>query len=509
MGVVEYFEGKNVFMTGGSGFVGKVLIEKLLRSCPRIGTVYVLLRPKKGKSMESRLETIKAMPLFDKLREENPASFDKIVPIAGDIEELNLGISEADRRLLIENVHIIYHTAASVRFDDFLKKAIIINVRGTREIAKIALELKNISLFVHVSTTYCNTDKPVVEEKLYPAHTDWRDAIKIAEEGDESLVNTMALKYMDPLPNSYTFAKSLAEHVVNDLCLGKIPTIILRPSVVIPTISEPIPGWSDNFNGPMGLLVAGGKGLLRVVLGNRSINLDYMPVDYIVKGMLVATYKYGSLNRNLEEVAVVNAAQNNLANTTIGEMLDMGAELVQYSPYNVILWYPRFSITGCWYSYFIQVLLFHMLPAFFLDIVLRLVGRKPMLINIQRKIYIANNILFYFMNNSWKFSNQKMLDVMNVLGDEKERQTFGVDLNDFTHEFKFEYFKNGKRGSAIYILKEEFDKEKGKKLLGRLRVLDYTVRTIFFTFVFWYLFCKVEIFRVIMVGLENYFRRLN
>jgi len=58
-------------------------------------------------------------------------------------------------------VNIVYHAAASVRFDDTLKDAIFLNTRGTREVAKLALETKNLEVFVHVSTTYCHTDKQV------------------------------------------------------------------------------------------------------------------------------------------------------------------------------------------------------------------------------------------------------------------------------------------------------------------------------------------------------------
>jgi fatty acyl-CoA reductase len=42
-------------VTGSTGFLGKVLVEKLLRSCPDIGNIYVLMRKKKGKEPSQRV----------------------------------------------------------------------------------------------------------------------------------------------------------------------------------------------------------------------------------------------------------------------------------------------------------------------------------------------------------------------------------------------------------------------------------------------------------------------
>lgn len=56
--VSKTFIGKTIFITGGSGFLGKVLIEKILRKCPEIERIYLLIRPKKGSSPKQRVETI-------------------------------------------------------------------------------------------------------------------------------------------------------------------------------------------------------------------------------------------------------------------------------------------------------------------------------------------------------------------------------------------------------------------------------------------------------------------
>ena len=53
--IVDFYAGRTVLVTGATGFMGKVLLEKLLRSCPTITRIYILIRPKKGFSVEMRL----------------------------------------------------------------------------------------------------------------------------------------------------------------------------------------------------------------------------------------------------------------------------------------------------------------------------------------------------------------------------------------------------------------------------------------------------------------------
>jgi alcohol-forming fatty acyl-CoA reductase len=64
---------------------------------------------------------------------------------------------------------------------------------------------------------------------------------------------------------------------------------------VCSSIQEPFPGWLDNLNGPAGLLIACGKGVVHSVICNTELVSDFSPVDVAIKAMIVATWKNGVL----------------------------------------------------------------------------------------------------------------------------------------------------------------------------------------------------------------------
>lgn len=89
--------------------------------------------------------------------------FAKLTLVAGDLQKLNLGISEEDQRNLINDVEIVIHAAADVRFDENLKEATEINIRGTREILVLSQQIVNLDVFIYVSTAYCTPSFEVRE----------------------------------------------------------------------------------------------------------------------------------------------------------------------------------------------------------------------------------------------------------------------------------------------------------------------------------------------------------
>ncbi len=56
--MTQFYSEKAVFITGATGFMGKCLLEKILRSLPDVTQVMILVRPKRGKSMKERMDSL-------------------------------------------------------------------------------------------------------------------------------------------------------------------------------------------------------------------------------------------------------------------------------------------------------------------------------------------------------------------------------------------------------------------------------------------------------------------
>lgn len=55
----EYYSGGDILITGATGFFGKVLIEKLLRCCPEINKIYLILRKRRQQDVQERINEFK------------------------------------------------------------------------------------------------------------------------------------------------------------------------------------------------------------------------------------------------------------------------------------------------------------------------------------------------------------------------------------------------------------------------------------------------------------------
>ncbi|GJQ83472.1 hypothetical protein Trydic_g8596 [Trypoxylus dichotomus] len=102
--VQEFYCNTNVFITGATGFLGRMLVEKLLRSCPDIVNIYLLVRKKCGRHPKDRLEVMLEDPMFACVKQKDANLTKKLVPLRGDCTLPYLGLKKEDRKILFENI---------------------------------------------------------------------------------------------------------------------------------------------------------------------------------------------------------------------------------------------------------------------------------------------------------------------------------------------------------------------------------------------------------------------
>lgn len=373
--IADFFKRKSIFITGATGFIGKQLVEKLVRSCPDFEHIYILVRPKRGQNAVDRVKELWASPLFDAARVVNPNFDQKIIPIQGDILDPNFGISPTDECTLIENCHVVFHSAATVRFHEPLRLAIQMNVASVKKLLTLCRKMKKLQSIVHVSTAYANCNRNDVAEMIYPPPIQPSKLLEASEWMDDQVFDVLTNKLINDRPNTYTFTKALAEYVISQETKD-LPLAIIRPSIVGSSWREPVPGWIDNYNGPSGLIVATSKGLLRTMLGSSNAIADICPVDICVNMMIAIAWH--TAIKPPKKIPVFHCCTGHLGTLTWGKVVEHGLHHLNTVCMENAIIFPHLQFTDNRFRYYYLRLLEEIFPAFLLDCYMRIVGRKPM-----------------------------------------------------------------------------------------------------------------------------------
>jgi fatty acyl-CoA reductase len=72
-------------------------------------------------------------------------------------------------------------------------------------------------------------------------------------------------------PNTYTFTKRMAEHLLHQMNEKRIPISIVRPSIIGASLEDPFPGWTDSITLAGGIYLVAGLGILRELPGDKNM----------------------------------------------------------------------------------------------------------------------------------------------------------------------------------------------------------------------------------------------
>jgi long-chain acyl-CoA synthetase len=183
LSVTEIFRGRNLFILGSTGFVGKVLLSLLLERFPEIGRAYVMVRRGSGTDSEARFwQSVVTSPAFDPLRARygGPDGLaavlrQKVVVVDGDITEPNLGLSDAEAERVAKDIDVLINSSGRVTFNPPLESALRTNVEGTKNVIAFAKRMRRPAL-IHTSTCFVagNRSGEVWEDEeldgYYPRH---------------------------------------------------------------------------------------------------------------------------------------------------------------------------------------------------------------------------------------------------------------------------------------------------------------------------------------------------
>jgi long-chain acyl-CoA synthetase len=342
--------GRHVFLTGGSGFVGKVWLSMALTHLPEIERIYVFLRPKALMPARQRFEKmLNTSPAFRPLHERFGARLstylaERVEVVEGELCAPDLGLPAALVRRLRRDLDVFIHCAGLVDFNPDLRKALSSNVDATVCVADFVEDCDHASL-LHISTCYVAGKQygelPEAVQKDYipipdptfsaevelehartridavvrahateTVHRRLRDEV-LAEwraegrnEPTAQLVESLTRKKQREAlkealveagmqrarslgwHNTYTYSKSLAESLLVQRG-ERLRCAILRPSIVESAVEFPLPGWNESFNGSAPLAYIMGS-WFRMIPARPDAPFDVIPVDLVSRAMTIA-----------------------------------------------------------------------------------------------------------------------------------------------------------------------------------------------------------------------------
>jgi thioester reductase-like protein len=255
-------EPKNIFLTGGTGFLGAFIIRELLQETS--ADIYCLVRAANAEEGKSKLQN--NLQQYAIWQEEFSS---RIIPIVGDLSQPLLGIGSEQFQILAANIDTIYHSAALLNYVFPYSALKAANVLGTQEVLRLACQIK-------VKPVHYVSSVAVFESTAY--------AGKVVKEQDE-------FNHWEGIYLGYSQTKWVAEKLVKIARDRGLPVTIHRPPLISGDSKTGICNTHDFIN----LMT---KGCLQMgSFPDVDYMLDMSPVDYVSKAIVYLSRQKESIGK--------------------------------------------------------------------------------------------------------------------------------------------------------------------------------------------------------------------
>ncbi|XP_057730942.1 fatty acyl-CoA reductase 3-like [Arachis stenosperma] len=322
--VLHFLEDKTILVTGATGFLAKIFVEKILRCQSNVKKLYLLLRATDIESATHRLHhEIVGKELFTLLKEKLGTKFnsfvsEKLSVVPGDISKQDLDLKDS---ILMDHIcnqtDIIVNIAATTSFDERYDIALGTNTFGVKHVLNFAKKCTKLKVLLHVSTAYvCGERGGVVVEDPQEMGVSLNGAAgldidmemklvqqklnQLREQGASEHHIKLAMKELGiqranlyGWPNTYVFTKAMGEMLIQ-ISKKNIPIVIVRPTMIVSTYKEPFPGWIEGARTIDSMILAYGKGKLSCFLADLKKVFDAIPADMVVNAIIVAMVAHGN-----------------------------------------------------------------------------------------------------------------------------------------------------------------------------------------------------------------------
>ncbi|WP_417529773.1 fatty acyl-CoA reductase [Marinobacter lipolyticus] len=317
--VLEQLRGKHVLVTGTTGFLGKVVLEKLIRAVPDIGGIHLLIRGNKRhpNARERFFHEIATSSVFERLRQEDNEAFEAFIEervhcITGEVTKPRFGLTPERFTALANQADAFINSAASVNFREELDKALTINTLCLNNVVELARRNRKMAV-IQVSTCYVNgkNSGQVTESVIKPAgesiprstagYYEIEELVRLLEDKIADVRSRYSGKVLEKKlvdlgiqeanrygwSDTYTFTKWLGEQLLMK-ALDQRALTIVRPSIIESALEEPAPGWIEGVKVADAIILAYAREKVTLFPGKRSGIIDVIPVDLVANAIILS-----------------------------------------------------------------------------------------------------------------------------------------------------------------------------------------------------------------------------